>query len=376
MWRDDDSLIQVSRRQLNQASDFPVPSLSKAYSTTKDNLKKQLDDLGIAVIEDVFSTAEITLAEKGMWSTFEKMTSKWKAPIQFDRASSWDQFKAFNPRDGYIFDRNGIQHSKFMWDIRGQHKVRSLFAEGLGALGGMATSFEPLYFHWSLHKKASPIKLFCNDKFDGTNKLWQNSFGGTSSNFLQGMVPLYNMSVSSFSNNMTLVFFEGSHLFLDEFVKEFRPGVNTGAHYRLTKNEEFNFFVDKKCKFVALQALAGSLVLWNPKLIHGMAFASDVRKDDSYASRPFAAVPISMAEKRMINSRNSRCYDEMYDERRGGTHYPLSTRKTPFLSGGDVEFEKPETYARKMDLPGVGRELFGEYMHGQYTPAKGNVFGF
>jgi hypothetical protein len=62
---------------------------------------------------------------------------------------------------------------------------------------------------------------------------------------------------------------------LEQEFKQLFP-YNKGA---IRDNTEFNFFVDKGCKFEKLEAAAGSMVIWDKRLVHGLAPAAFLTED-------------------------------------------------------------------------------------------------
>eukprot|EP00961_Rhodomonas_salina_P283612 3833255-Rhodomonas_salina.2 len=351
-----DCIAISSRRSLDDKS-LPA-GCTNGLKTTYAGVPKMLAINGIAIVEDVLTPTEVKQARDGLWASLAQMTSQWPRPIERDMQLSGNMTQKLQARDGYIFERNGIGHAKFAWDVRSNPNVIKVFMAaftggGVSKVSDLVPTFEGIHVMTggAVRKPVRAVKLFCNSTFHSRG--WENRY-------YQGEVVIYGMDKNRSS---TLVFMRGSHLHHDEFRDKFGVRNNTSSCVKIRSNEEYKFFKDKGCECMALNVKAGSVVIWNPRLIQGMAAASDVGdnatgfKHCDPTNQMYAGIPLSMAKAvdlpTLVKKRKRGIFEE---EHRMVSHYPWSVAATPYCSTAS-RVKKPSIYKTVAELPDNAKSM-------------------
>lgn len=229
------------------------------YICNSDTLKKTLDIYGIAIIPNVLDDSECEKMYNGTWKFFEHITSKWQnEKIIKNDFRTWKNFFYLNPGLLMLHQRYNIGHSQHSWDLRQNPKIVSIFAQFWNCKNeDLLVSFDGLSFlpppeitnkGWASEYWFHMDQRFSKPNFDG----------------IQSWITAIDVN----ENDATLVFFEKSHLLINEFLKhnEISEGRMDNDWAPINKGELE--FYKKRCQMKAIKCPAGSLVIWDSRLVH------------------------------------------------------------------------------------------------------------
>ena len=268
----------------------------KAYDA--ESVKTLLDKYGIVIIPNVLNKEEQLNMMNGMWDMFEHLTQNWTKSSNKDASlleqadrypldlltssrdddyrikrydkNSWLSLFDLEPTNNMMYQKWNIGHAQHLWDLRMNIKIVNIFADIWDVKPEeLLVSFDGLSFlpppeetdiGWSdgntwFHLDQTVTKPY----FDG----------------IQGWIT----GVDVEEGDGSLLFYEGSHKLIDNFVEHF--GIRTKSDWVLLKEDEDEFFKDR-CEMKAIKCPAGSLVIWDSRTVHcGMGPIKD-RKNNNF----------------------------------------------------------------------------------------------
>jgi len=256
-------------------------------------LRQTLETDGVIIIPGVLNSEECDTMYKGMWEMFEHVSSDWKEPIcRFD-PSTWKNFKYLKPNNNMMYQMFGLPHAQHLWDIRSNKKIVNTWAEfwgveekdllvsfdGISWLPPHEENFKlPEFPHW-FHMDQTVLKT----ELEG----------------VQGWIT--GMDVNP--GDATLIYYDQSHKMIKEFVEEF--GVRTKSDWVLLDEQENNFF-KSRCEIKEVTCPAGSLVIWDSRLVHCNKGPDETREIPNYRCVQYLCyMPKSMSDLETINKRIS-----------------------------------------------------------------------
>jgi hypothetical protein len=258
-----------------------------------NQIKQVLERDGIIIIPGVLSSDECDLMYTGMWDMFEKATSEWDEPVLRSDPSTWVNLEDLYPNNSMMYQMFGLPHSQHLWDIRTNKKVVNIWAEFWGVEPeDLLVSFDgiswlppheymenytlPEFPHW-FHLDQTVLKT----ELEG----------------VQGWIT--GMDVNP--GDATLIYYNQSHKMIKEFVDEF--GVRTKSDWVLLNKEENNFF-NLRCEIKEVTCPAGSLVIWDSRLVHCNKGPDISRSKPNYRCVSYLCyMPKSMTDLDTINKR-------------------------------------------------------------------------
>ncbi len=235
---------------------FTKENSSNKYMCTKETLKETLNKYGIAIIPQVLNKNECIDMYNGAWTFFEHVSYNWKYRVNRYNESTWANFDQFYPSASMLFQHFNIGHSQHSWNLRQNPKIVDIFANFWGvSKNDLLVSFDGMSF--------LPPPEITNKGWEGKSwyhmdqRLSKKDFDG-----IQGWITAFDVE----EGDATLSFFENSHLYTEEFSTHF-PEKNRENDWVLLNNEEVQFF-ESRCKENTIKCPAGSLVIWDSRLVH------------------------------------------------------------------------------------------------------------
>jgi ectoine hydroxylase-related dioxygenase (phytanoyl-CoA dioxygenase family) len=316
------------------------------FTTTVDNLRKTLDEYGVAIIPSVLDDEECEVMLKEMWDFFEEITGH---KLKRDDRSTWREFYKLYPLHSMLIQYYGIGHAQFAWNLRQNPKIISIFSKLYDCSEeDLLVSFDGS----SLHLPPEVTrKGWFNNKWLHTDQ----SFLDDTTYCIQSWVTALDVN----EDDATLLVLEKSHLFHKQFGKE--HGKNSKDDwYKLSASEVEWYKKVHSCEERRVKCPRGSLVLWNSKTIHcGVEPLRTRGKENIRAVSYLCYQPktLLVTKKDLEKCLNKK--QKAFLELRTTTHWPLKSKlfgKNPRTYGGDIPEINP--ISRPM-LTEVGKKLAG-----------------
>ncbi len=153
----------------------------------------------------------------------------------------------------------GIGHAQFAWDLRQNLKIIDIFEKLYSVKKEeLLVSFDGSSFHLP-HEITNRGYYRGNQWFHTDQKLSDSTF-----KCVQSWITALDVN----EGDATLVVLEKSHLFHEEFSKQFNYIGNTTDWHKLSGEERDFFIKEKGCKRVSIKCPAGSMVFWDSRTIH------------------------------------------------------------------------------------------------------------
>ena len=316
----------------------------KNYSTTLENLKKDLKKNGVAVIHNILDNKEINEMRVGMWQTLEHISKKFKLPINRNDKESWKSYFELYPLHSMLLQHFGLGHAQFIWNIRQNPKIVSVFSKLWNCKNDeLLTSYDGLSIHF-------PPEI--------TKRGWyrSNDWLHTDQSYVRNNLECIQSFISGYDieeGDATLTVLEGSHKFHKEFSKKFNIK-NTEDWYKLNEIE-YKFYIDKGCKRTCIKCPAGSLVLWDSRTIHSGMESLKERKNPKLRF----VVYVCQTPRKFANPSILLKKQKAFEEGRITNHWPHKPKlfpKTPRTYGKPL----PEiTLLKPAVLTELGKKLAG-----------------
>jgi hypothetical protein len=223
-----------------------------------DLIKETLKKEGIVIIPNVLDKKECEAMFNGMWDFFEHITSEWVFPIYRDNPDTWHLFKELEPTNAMMYQAWNVGHAQHLWDIRTNMKIVNIWAELWNVKPtDLLVSFDGLSWlpPFELTKKKIELPRI-KYWFHLDQTILKPEFEG-----LQGWVT----GVDVEPGDATLVYYQNSHLMTQELVNTF--GIRTKSDW-YPLNQKENDFYKSNCNIKEVYCPAGSLVIWDSRLVH------------------------------------------------------------------------------------------------------------
>jgi hypothetical protein len=326
--------------EINKNNNEPIYEYDK-YVCNSDTLKETLNKYGIAIIPNVLDKKECDEMFFGTWDFFEYITSDWYSGRIFKNDSeSWKNFEYLGAGLSMLHQKYHIGHSQHSWNLRQNPKIVDIFGkfwncenkellvsfDGLGFLPppeiteiGWATDY---WFHMD--------QRFSKPEFDG----------------IQSWITALDVN----DKDSTIIFFEKSHLLIRDFLKQYEISEermhNDWAPF---EENELNFYKNK-CEMKAIKCPAGSIVIWDSRLVHcGMGPKKD-RKNKNFRCVNYLSYSPKNTANDEIQLRKQMGFEKLYTS----NHY--ANRATFFSTNPlNINFKKiPNPKLTKLGLSLVG----------------------
>lgn len=321
--------MPMKTHQINLHPVYPteeIDALMSQITTSSAGVKETLEKFGVAIVPAILNSEEIDSMNSGMWDALETLTGN---KIQRNDQSTWVHYLDLLPSLSMMIQHHGIGHAQYLWDLRSNPKIVSIFAllwdveekELLVSFDGVAIGMPPEVVkrgfykgHYWLHSDQSPTR---------------NSF-----ECAQSWVTGFDVR----QDDATLIVLLGSHLHHGEYAKKYSAD-STKDEFQLTSDQVSFYVEEKNCKPVPIQCPAGSIVLWDSRTIHhGLqplkTRARSIMRNVAY---------ICMTPRKLAKAKDLVKKVKIFNARRMTTHWPhrpkmfskqqrLYSRKAPVVS--------------------------------------------
>lgn len=314
------------------------------YYTTPENAKATIDEFGVAIIPGLLSKEETDAMMKGTWDYLELVTSEFDVPISREIPKTWVGLMKLFPMNSMLIQHWKAGHAQYVWDLRQNEKITNVFSEIWDTKPqDLLVSFDGVGIHlppeitgrgWEPGRPG----LHCDQSFT------RNDFE---------CVQSWVTANDTLPGDATLAFYEKSHLYHKEFAEKFNCSVKSDW-YKLN-DEENNFFEEKCGKHKSITCPAGSLVLWDSRVIHCGKRPLKTRKSKNIRS----VVYLCYTPRRLGTEANLKKKRTAFKETRMTSHWPHKPRLFPVY---------PRTYGAELpkivDIPSpklndLGKRLAG-----------------
>jgi len=226
------------------------------YYTTPEKLKETLEEFGVAIIPSVIQGDELEGMRTGMWDYLEGITSQFERPIDRKDNKTWVEYLKLYPKHSMLLQQYQIGHAQYIWDLRQNEKVVNIFSQFWDVPNeDLLVSFDGASFHFPP---------------EDTNRGWyrktwyhtDQSYQRPDFECMQSWVTAYDVE----EGDATLAFMEKSHIYHEEFQKEF--SITDKSDWYKHTEEEQAFYSNKGCEEKRIKCPAGSMVFWDSRTIH------------------------------------------------------------------------------------------------------------
>lgn len=328
---------------LNTINNYDKLTSYVNYDTTIDSVMTTLEKYGVAVIPNVLNTDETEQMRKGIWDSLEYKTSYFETPIDRNNVDTWDSWFKLSPTKDMLLQTFNIGQSQFLWNIRQNPKVVDIFAKIWDVKPTeLISSFDAVSFH--LPPEITNRGFYENDDWFHID----SSYLREEFDCVQGFVTGYDIN----EGDGTLTLLEGSHKYHQEFREHFEV-IDPKDWFRLSE-EELDFYHERNCKRTNVKATAGSLVLWDSRLVHCGMQPLKTRTEPNFRLVGYVCMtPKSFATDEIIQKRIAG-----FERLCTSTHCPHRPGFFPTIPRYvDLDFEVP--ICIKPELTDLGKSLVG-----------------
>ena len=290
-------------------------------SNKNDDIKKTLNEYGVAIVLNVLDAVECDEMVNGMWDYLEHITSK---NIKRDDQTTWRNITDLFPLHSMLIQHWCIGHSDFVWKVRQNMKVIEVFANIYNVKPeDLLVSFDGA----SIHMPPEITKRGWN-----RNNTWfhsDQSFKRNDFECVQGWVTAFDVNVG----DATLAFLEKSHNYHKKFAETM--GVSEPKDWYKLNEEEFEFFKLSGCEEKRIKCPKGSLVLWDSRTIHCGVEAFKEREKSNFRCIAY----VCYQPRILCNDKNIVKKRKAFEEMRMTTHWPCKIKlfaKTPRTYGKEL----------------------------------------
>ena len=348
------TVIKVNDEILTYSSD-------EYLAKNEEDAKQKLSNYGVAILPDRLSKEECVRMNEGMWSTAEYLTKQLPMPLNRVDKKSYQSLFELQPKAGGLFQSWGWGHAQYVWDVRSNPKVATIFeklyetSNLLVSCDGVNCGLAPLLPNNTHHKGLYKGKknLHCDQRF-------------SLSKFqcIQSWVTA-NPTVAG---DGTLRVLEGSHKLHEEFSKTFNLS-GKRENWHVLNEEQVQWYKNQGCKDRCIVCPAGAQVCWDSRVIHcGMPAlkSADLPSELETLPRSFrnvvyiCMVPSSLADKKNLKKRKSVFSDDGTKRLRMASHWPqhmtLFPMKPRYYGAKEPTVPKisiPELNTRGKKLAGI-----------------------
>ena len=304
----------------------------KSYITTLDNIDSFLEEHGVAVIPGILSTTEIDSMQNGMWNILEQVTEKFDIPINRHLESTWVEFFKLYPLHSMMLQHYSIGHHQEVWNVRQNEQICNVFSKIWNSdKKDMVTSFDGISIH--LPHETTKRGYYKNNDWYHTDQ----SYLRNNKECIQGFVTAFDIN----DGDATLTFLKGSHKYHGEVAKKFN--LTSPQDWHKLSDEQLAYYVDRGCDKECIMAPAGSIILWDSRLIHSGREPSKIRSTPNFRFIVYVCqLPKTGNEKEKTKKIKA------FNELRITSHWPHKTKmfsKVPRTYGGTLYNVSPPTSA-------------------------------
>jgi hypothetical protein len=306
-----------------------------------DAILRDLDENGFAIVPNVLDADECLAVLNGMWSTLEHWTQDWDRPIREDDPSTWRSYQELFPSHHMLLQHYGIGHAQFVWDLRENHKILSVFSKMWGD-EDLLVSFDGASFH--MPPEITNVGWRTNEKLHVDQSYTRSSFE---------CVQSWITPVAVRPGDATLQLLRGSQNLHAEFAREF--SILNKDDWNVLEPEHVQFYLERGCTLEFVECSAGSLVIWDSRTVH-----SGVRPMRGRAQPNIRCVVYLCYQPRVLATEAElRKKRRAFEDGRMTSHWPCRVRLFPKTVHSYGKTVRPITPLEPPTLTDVGLRLAG-----------------
>ncbi|KAI9637511.1 uncharacterized protein MKK02DRAFT_23915 [Dioszegia hungarica] len=236
-----------------------------------------LDSKGYTVVKGAIPAERAAEYVQRMYGWLESFNLGFKG----NDPSTWhiDRVPYFNR--GGIYTRNGAGHEQFAWDIRGEPGVINAFAKIWGT-DELLVSFGESCYGTMLIADAVNISLpYPKEEMEGQRgKPWPHVDQSPNKRFKNCIQGIANLEKNGPDDGGLMVLSGSLPLFEEYFKAKEASGDAPEWSWRDAawySDDDLQWFYDRGCKWVKVEADPGDLILWDSRTIHYGANAQGSR---------------------------------------------------------------------------------------------------
>lgn len=266
---------------------------------------------GVAVVPSLLNAEECQRMRTGCWDMISHLTSRMDTPFDHNDPDTYASFYKLLPVHGMLIQHWGVGHAQWVWDVRTHPRVVSTFAN-LWSVSerDLLVSFDGISY--------APPHETTRRGYYRPGKDWYHSdqsFRRNDLECVQGWVTANDVR----EGDATLTYLEGSHRFHKDFADAFPDSKKKSDDWYKLSSEELEWYeTTKACVRRTVECPAGSLVLWDSRVIHaGKEATRDRAQSNERVIAYVCCTPRSMASDRVIAKRI-----KAFEDSRMTTHWP------------------------------------------------------
>ena len=316
---------QPSRGVLGKNVDCAKEFTAELWDYTK--IDRLLTENGFVIVKDVLNAEECREIIDGVWDSMEEITSNLEIPLDRNDPKTWKSMKKqANIRNMYKY--HGIVHAEFMWKLRQHPNVLNIFSKIykcqpqnlLASYDGLSMQTPPEY-----------------SKTGWFRSCWYHvdqSYARPQRECFQGWVTARDIDPGDYTTG----FFVGSHKSFKEFGERF--GVTNKEDFNKLKTKEQMEFYESRHDQIRVTCPAGSLVVWDSRLLHSGLEPLKGRKNPHYRTICF----LSYGPRFNVSNHILKKRQNLYKNRRATSHWShMNLRTIPEKTPPDPRIKKLES---------------------------------
>ncbi len=326
-----------------------METYTSKYETTLEQAELKLTKYGVCVIPNILSKDECKSCVSDIWAHLEHSSSEWETPMKRTDKSTWSM-KNFNPQHSMLVQHYAIGHCQAAWNIRQNPKVVEAFShlfdtkqrDMLTSFDGISVCFPPevVKHGWSGARSSWP---HCDTSYTKTIDY--------SNIVYQGWVTPVDVG----NGDATLACLVKSHKYHKDIANKFE--LKNKANWHKLSDKEEKAYVDKGCIWNRIKCPAGSLVLWDCRLIH---YGQQPMKGRPEENTRFC-IYVCMVPRERATPANLRKKIKAFEELRLTSHEPATVKlfpANPSTRYGPLTTEKIAK-VKDPELTRLGKRLAG-----------------
>lgn len=294
------------------------------YNCSLENALETIDTYGVAVVENILSNEECISLRNKAWNELKTLTSATNKPIDVNDPTTWKTIYDLFPMHSMLLQHFGVGHMQWLWDIRQHENVVNVFSKLWNVKNEeLLTSFDGMSVHFPPEKTG---RGWFKNEWVHTD---QSSFK-KGRHCIQGFVTLYDVN----DNDATLCVLEKSHKYHEKFFKE-NEIEEKNDWYKLTNDEQYDYFKVNGCEKVAIKCKAGSIVLWDSRTFHQGIESNKNRKQENFRLIAY----VCMTPRNLSSVKDLEKKIKAFRDLRMTTHWPHKPKLFP---------KTPRTYGKAL----------------------------
>jgi len=293
------------------------------------------------VVEDVLSEEEVSHAIGVFWEWAEKILGLSRDDPRLMDTSNW-----FSTIHG-IIKHYGVGQTEFMWHLRNHPNVLKIFRH-IWKTPNLITSMDGLcVLRPPENSRRATFKAnrtwLHTDQTPETSSDMSIPATRWGAKCIQGAVNLY----PSNEDDACFYVLDGSHRFHEDFFREFSHewAKPPRGNFQIMKPHHIQWFEDRGCKRTAVAVPAGSMTLWDSRLIHCGKPPSANR---SHAGRWRLTAFICMTPTSTCKAETRKKRKRWVRENRTTSHWPgkpkLNPKRPREMHMGNIPYREVEPF--------------------------------